>query len=327
VGSFTHKGAANRIKPVTTTLPEGPRTVRKAPKHAGGCECKYEGRLPNDGCVEEIIEWPIRRNLTEDQGISGTLKPITIFMNNLAAYAKALVQLTRGDVGFEFPEDYLLPVDKLQFFIPNSVDIRAINHSSKNDVVLAVDSSWMAVGFVLSQPGDDGKGYPSKNESITWNVTEQKYSQAKLELYGLFRALKATRTFLIGVENLVVEVDAKYIMGMIKNQDIQPSATINRWRASILLFDFRLRHVSAKDHAPADGLSRRPRGEGEQAEEEDVEEWIDHVYSFSVECSSPTTTKKQRICRNFKPSDAVGTRIKGRISEDHDHVPRCRAIN
>jgi hypothetical protein len=59
------------------------------------------------------------------------------------------------------------------------------------------------------------------------NEVESRYSQAKLELYGLFRALRAVRVFIFGVKRLTVEVDAKYIKGMINNPDLQPNATIN----------------------------------------------------------------------------------------------------
>ena len=89
--------------------------------------------------------------------------------------------------------------------------------------------------------------------------------------------------YIIGVKNLVVEVDAKYIKGMINNPNIQPNATINRWIANILLFNFKLCHVSAKDHAPADGLSRRLEAMEDPAEVGDAEEWIDHAYTFSIE--------------------------------------------
>ena len=82
----------------------------------------------------------------------------------------------------------------------------------------------------------------------------------------------------------MVEVDAKYIKGMINNPDIQPSATINGWIAGVLLFDFKLRHVSAKDHAPADGLSRRPRSMEDPEEDGEVDDWIDHAYSSSMDC-------------------------------------------
>jgi hypothetical protein len=42
--------------------------------------------------------------------------------------------------------------------------------------------------------------------------------------------------YLVGIKNLLVQVDAKYIKGMLNNPDIQPNATINRWIAAILRF-------------------------------------------------------------------------------------------
>ncbi|EPS93377.1 hypothetical protein FOMPIDRAFT_94700 [Fomitopsis schrenkii] len=61
------------------------------------------------------------------------------------------------------------------------------------------------------------------------NERESRYSQPKLELYGLYRALRAYRLYLIGVQNLQVEVDAQYIKGMLNEPDLQPNATLNRW--------------------------------------------------------------------------------------------------
>jgi hypothetical protein len=82
------------------------------------------------------------------------------------------------------------------------------------------------------------------------------YSQPKLEIYGLYCALRSLRLYLIGVKNLIVEVDARYIQGMLTNPDISPSASINRWIVAILTFHFDLMHVVGTHHGP-DGLSRR----------------------------------------------------------------------
>jgi hypothetical protein len=90
------------------------------------------------------------------------------------------------------------------------------------------------------QVRDDKRQYLSRFGSIAWTEHESQYSQAKLELYGLFRALCAYRIYIIRVKNLVIEVDTKYLKGMLNNPDIQPNATINRWIAGILLFDFKL---------------------------------------------------------------------------------------
>jgi hypothetical protein len=122
-------------------------------------------------------------------------------------------------------------------------------------IILTVDSSIITIGYILMQVRDDKRRYPSRFGSIAWTEHESQYSQAKLELYGLFRALCAYRIYIIGVKNPVVEVDAKYLKGMLNNPDIQPNATINRWIAGILLFDFKLVHVPAIHHTAADRLS------------------------------------------------------------------------
>jgi hypothetical protein len=79
-----------------------------------------------------------------------------------------------------------------------------------------------------------------------------------------------------------VEVDTRYIKGMLSNPDIAPSASINQWIISILAFHFTLVHVPGIVHGP-DGLSRRPAQPGDTPEEDDEEkfdDWIDKFYGF-----------------------------------------------
>jgi hypothetical protein len=92
--------------------------------------------------------------------------------------------------------------------------------------------------------------------SIPSNMLLPQYSQAKLELYGLFHALHAYRIYIIRVKNLIVEVDAKYLKGMLNNLDIQPNVTINWWVTNILLFDFKLVHIPAIYHTATNRLSQ-----------------------------------------------------------------------
>lgn len=174
-----------------------------------------------------------------------------MFIKNFAIHAHPLIQLTKKDHGRTWAEDK----HTLKHLIINSPAIHAINYSSDCEVILAMDSSWCAVGFILSQMGTDNKHYPFCFGSITWNAREQRYSQAKIELYGLFHALHNVRLYIVGIQNFIVKVDTKYIKGMINNPDFQPNVAINCWITSILLFDFKLQHVLGKDHSPVDGLS------------------------------------------------------------------------
>jgi hypothetical protein len=84
------------------------------------------------------------------------------------------------------------------------------------------------------------------------------------------------------VQNLVVEVNARYIKGMLSNPDISPSASINQWIVTILTFHFDLVHIPGTHHGP-DRLSRRPQQVGDEEDREDEEEfadWIDHLHGF-----------------------------------------------
>jgi hypothetical protein len=73
---------------------------------------------------------------------------------------------------------------------------------------------------------------------------------------------------------------------MINNPDIQPNATINRWIAGILLFDFELRHVPACHHGAADGLSRRERSPNDPIFKDDYDQWIDEANAFAIELTN-----------------------------------------
>ena len=167
--------------------------------------------------------------------------------------------------------------------IIHSPALISIDYTSDHPVYVGINSSSRGVGWILSQDCADSKRCPARFGSISWNEREARYSQPKLELYGLFRALCALQVHLIGIRNLVVEMDAQFIRGMLCNPDIQPNATINRWIAAILLFDFKLVHIPADKHHGPDGLSRREPAEGEEDEDaSDPEEWIDHMLSLGV---------------------------------------------
>ena len=55
-----------------------------------------------------------------------------------------------------------------------------LNYESRWEVILAVDTSLIAVGFILSQEGDDGKHYLNCFGSIRSSDVESHYSQVKL---------------------------------------------------------------------------------------------------------------------------------------------------
>jgi RNase H-like domain found in reverse transcriptase len=119
---------------------------------------------------------------------------------------------------------------------------------------MAVDLSMIGCSWVVSQQIEE-VDYPIVFGSVTFNQVESRYSQPKLELYGVFRALNAERFRLHGIHFRLV-LDASYIGKMINSPGL-PNAVMTRWIAYILLFDFEIEHRLATKHRGPDGLSRR----------------------------------------------------------------------
>ena len=247
-----------------------------------GHRCTQSGRLPDESRVAKIVNWGPCKDLTDVRAFLGTIGVCRLFIKNFAHRAHYLVKLTRKDAPWEFGKDQLEAMEDLKQALLTSPALKPIDYKSESPVILSVDTSYIAIGFILSQCDQDNPRlrYHSRFGSITLNEREARFSQPKLELYGLYRALRALKLHLIGVRNLIVEVDAKYIKGMLGNPDIAPSASINRWILSILMFHFTLVHVPGERHGP-DGLSRRRPQPGDKEEpEDDFEDWIDNVNGF-----------------------------------------------
>ena len=207
-----------------------------------------------------------------------------IFIHNFSKHANPLVHLTHKGTPFKFGPAQIAAQEDLRKALLTSPTLRPIDYSSDSPVILAVDTSQTAVGFYLCQEDSDNphKRYFARFGLITLNEHERQFSQPKLELYGLFRTLRAYKIFIVGVRNLIVEVDARYIKGMLNNPDTAPSTSINRWIISVLTFHFNLRHVPGKQHGP-DGLSRHLPQPGDivTAKDKDgFDDWVDSLYSF-----------------------------------------------
>ena len=261
--------------------------------------CTPEGRLPDRDRIEAVLNWIGCKDLSEVRAFLGTVGVARIFIKNYARRAHALQRLTKKDAPFEFGEEQIAAMEDLKQALIDSPALRAIDYETDAPVILAVDTSCIAVGFHLCQEfqGPPRRRYYNRFGSITLNDREARFSQPKLELYGLFRAFGSLRLYLIGVRNLLVEMDATAVRGMLRNPDIAPSAAENRWIMAILMFHFDLVHVPGASHMP-DGLSRRNPQPGDAERGDEVGEfadWVDNLNGFLHTINPPPTFAHARL--------------------------------
>jgi len=246
-----------------------------------GHKCTYEGHIPDDSKIACICDWPSCKSLSNICAFLGLTGFMRVWIHNYSAIACPLVNLTHKGTLFTWQDEHESTMQALKDTITTSPALISIDYSSDLAVYLSIDLSWHGVGWIVTQDCADGCRHPAHFGSIAWNEHKTHYSQAKLKLYSLFRALCALCLHIIGIKNLIVEMDAQYICSMLKNPDIQPNATINRWIAAILLFDFNLVHMPAAKHHRPNGLSRREPAD-DKSEDDDPKEWIDNALSLGL---------------------------------------------
>jgi hypothetical protein len=210
-------------------------------------------------------------------GLCGTVR---IWIKDYSHHARPITELWRISEEFVWDDRRQAAFDFLKGQVASAPALHPIDYTSTNPIILAVDTSNIAIGFILYQIDDKGRRRPARYGSAPLDEPQSRYSQPKLELYGLFRALRQWRLYIIGARTLHVEVDAKYIKGMLNDPDLQPNAAINRWIQGILMFDFTLIHVPAERHKAPDALSRRTLGEGEEIVPDD-DSWLDDVALYT----------------------------------------------
>jgi RNase H-like domain found in reverse transcriptase len=251
----------------------GPKTILcEAEIIVVGHRCTYEGRLPETDRVGVIKRWQACQNVTDVRMFLGTIGVCRVFIKGFAKLAGPLNNLLRLNLPFEWNKEHDDAMQNLKDALDKAVPLGNIDYDSDGAIVLAVDTSYKAVGYYIYQEGESAKLKKTlvKFGSITLNDRVARFSQPKRESFGLKRALKACEYLLIGFRKLIVETDAKYIHGMLSHPEMGPNATINRWIEQILMFHFELRHVSGKTFGP-DGLSRREKQPGDEEYSVDTE--------------------------------------------------------
>ena len=180
-----------RIKYCSGTF-SGPKTVLCAEEITViSHRCTLQGRLPDPSCIDKITSWGPCRDLSEMHTFLGTLGICCIFIPNFTKQANALINLTHKDIPFEFGPTQIAAQADLKEVLLNSQVLQPIDYNLDAPVILAVNTSHIAVGFYLCQADIHmpKKCYYTHFGSLPLNDHEWQFLQPKLKLYGLYHAL------------------------------------------------------------------------------------------------------------------------------------------
>ena len=121
-------------------------------------------------------------------------------------------------------------------------------------IYVTVDTSPTGIGWVINQEGEDGARYAIRFGAKVLSERQRGYTQVKRELWGIVSAVKEDKDYLIGSE-VVIETDCLPILGMVLGC-ATPDLAMLRWIAYIKSMNPEICHISGKNNAMANMLSR-----------------------------------------------------------------------
>lgn len=285
----------------------GAKLIPAAPKvEIVGTVVSLDGLHLSHGIANKVLKWPVPRSVTDVRGFLGVAGVGRKWIYQFSLIAKPLTRLCRSaDIPFHFDADALKAFEDLKSRIATAPVLRAIAYDKARSilpaprasddglVILAVDSSIHGAGWILAQIHVVDR-HPAFFGSCTFSRAESRYSQPKIELYGVFRAMKEMRYRIWGC-HFRLEVDAISLKQMIKEPDL-PNAPMTRWVSYIQQFDYDLQHVPATKGVAQDGLSRRGRAD-EDSDESDGEAELDAYLGAAASYTADSNALRLSIFR------------------------------
>jgi len=245
------------------------------------------------------------------------------FIQGFSAICRPLHNLTKKDVPFEWTDECqaaFLEIKKRLVSAP----ILALFDPSK-PVEIHTDASEYAIGFVLQQPGKDGRLRAVVYGSRLLNQAEKVYSTCEKECLSAVYAVEQLKEYLYGRE-AILRTDHLPLKGLINISNPQNSRLV-RWIQKLRDSMVKIEYTKGSQNLVPDALSRNVDIPVEQMKAgpynmQDVDR--DEALCFNFEESSMRNQlldgymKDPLLASLYARVKAVDTQAEGKFSVQHD---------
>jgi len=120
-----------------------------------GFDCSYKGRKPTRDAIGKIMSWGPCEDTTDIRAFLGMAVQCHNHIPNFVTVALPLYEVIKKDVTFEWGPVQEKTQSDLKTLIESCFHTRNPNFPSEQPLVLAVDTSWRAVGYYIYQRDED----------------------------------------------------------------------------------------------------------------------------------------------------------------------------
>ena len=234
-----------------------------------GFNLNPEGVAPSEEILTSIKEFPKPKNITGMRSLFGLIEQVSWGFSKHSVMAP-FRELLSGKNDFIWTDEMDEAFESAKAEIVAQVKDGVKVYEMGKTTALVSDWSKTGLGYALLQKHCFCSGKVINCCARGWKLvcmgsrfctqTESKYSAIEGELLALTFALEKSRYWTLGNPDLVVFVDHKPLLGLLKNKDIDTieNPRLNRLMIKTLKWNFEIHHVAGLDNCITDALSRFP---------------------------------------------------------------------
>ena len=214
--------------------------------------------------VKVVKEYPVPKTAKEVRAWLGYVGYYRRFCKNFAQICSPLYDLLKKDTEFTWTAECNSAFEKLRELM-TTAPVLAYPDMNR-EFIIDCDASTKAIGFVLSQVGDDGQQHPIAFNGRSLRSNEKNWSITELEGLALVTAIKEFHPYIC---QRPFKVYTDHVSLQWLKQIKQLNGRLLRWSLLLQGYNFEIIYKAGATHRNADALSRRDYPEPPEADPED----------------------------------------------------------
>ncbi|XP_038116866.1 uncharacterized protein K02A2.6-like [Culex quinquefasciatus] len=215
-----------------------------------------EGIRPDPDKVKAIVNMPPPHDVPTLRSYLGAVNYYGKYIREMRTLRQPLDELLKESASFQWSDACQRSFDRFKEILQSPLMLT--HYNPRLEMVVSADASNVGIGARIAYRFPDGSEKAIYHASRSLTPAESRYSQIEKEALGLVYAATKFHRMIYG-RHFVLQTDHKPLLAIFGSKRGIPPYTANRlqrWALTMLLYDFRIEHISTDHFGHADILSR-----------------------------------------------------------------------